>query len=164
MAFLMVQQEELHQQYRPRLNRRKTTCIHGHALKQGKTRKWCPECTRIKRAANPKPHKERKSAAERFWAKVDKTPGQGPKGECWEYKGAKGQYKRFWHNGHFVGAHRCSYELHYGAIPNSLFVCHHCDNPPCVRPTCLFVGMHEDNMADMDAKNRRRTRGSKWRQ
>lgn len=33
--------------------------------------------------------------------------------------------------------------------------CHHCDNPPCVNPDCLFEGTQKDNNDDMKRKGRR---------
>lgn len=82
-----------------------------------------------------------------FWEYVDKS------GNCWVWTGtlAAGGYGRFLGD----SAHRLSYEQTYGAIPDGYFVCHRCDNPPCVRPEHLFLGTHQDNMDDMDAKDRR---------
>lgn len=93
------------------------------------------------------------SAEERFWSKVvivdDDT-------SCWEWRGwcDKDGYGNVRRGAGLKRTHRVAYQLVYGEIPEGLFVLHHCDNPPCVRPEHLFLGTHQDNIADKVAKNR----------
>jgi hypothetical protein len=88
--------------------------------------------------------------AERFWGRVDRS------GDCWLWTGwrqANGygglRVKR---QAHY--AHRVAWTLVNGPIPDGLFVCHHCDNRPCVRPDHLFLGTARDNTRDSIAKGR----------
>lgn len=101
--------------------------------------------------------------SERFWSQVARSDDG-----CWEWTGRRKKNKKQHYglvrvyvgkrNGRSVKrqfmAHRVAWELTNGPIPAGLFVCHHCDNPPCVRLDHLFLGTHKDNAADAQAKGR----------
>jgi HNH endonuclease len=92
-----------------------------------------------------------KSDLYRFWNKVNKSD----EASCWTWKAAKHQisgYGFFRKNHRNLYAHRVSYVLHHGLIPNDLIVCHRCDNPPCINPAHLFLGTYKENADDMCRK------------
>lgn len=89
-------------------------------------------------------------ATSRFWARVEKSDA------CWLWTGPliNAGYGKFKVESRTRSAHRFSYELRHGPIPEGMIICHTCDNPPCVNPDHLFLGTNKDNSRDMVAKNR----------
>ena len=109
----------------------------------------------------------RKSIEERFWPKVNKNGTDG----CWFWTASTnssgyGQIGLGGHDGPPVAAHRVSWEIHNGPIPEGNFygttlVCHHCDEPLCVNPDHLFLGTQFDNMRDASKKGRMKNPAAK---
>lgn len=78
----------------------------------------------------------------RFWAKV--RVGD----DCWEWVGARfgSGYGAINRDGHTISAHRVSYELLVGPIPDGLELDHLCRNRWCVRPDHLEPVVHVENV------------------
>lgn len=88
----------------------------------------------------------------RFWKQVTKTE------TCWIWAGHRNSegygFVRPDNTTRQIQAHRLAYALLRGVIPSGMCVCHHCDNPPCVRPDHLFLGTNKDNVRDAVQKGR----------
>lgn len=96
--------------------------------------------------------------AERFWRRVDKTPGLGPVGQLLAVDWSCQQSRLWPHNRQREANFRSSpsflpYSTSTGPTPYAM---HRCDNKLCVRWEHLLEGSHTDNMQDMIAKGRNR--------
>jgi len=104
------------------------------------------------RGKNPNSH-NRGDLLTRFMSKVRIRDGH------WIWIGAdNGRYGQIRVLGKNEQAHRVSYELFIGEIPEGHGVLHRCDICLCVNPECLFTGTQKDNIHDMLAKGRDNSR------
>lgn len=92
----------------------------------------------------------------RFWNRVNtKGPIHPIHGMCWKWLGrTECGYGRFYFKKRVILAHRYSWVLHYGEIPDNLAVLHKCDNRACANPKHLFLGDGVDNRSDCVQKKR----------
>jgi hypothetical protein len=79
-----------------------------------------------------------------FWSRVQKSSG------CWNWTGSltSNGYGKIERNKHILLAHRLSFKLKNGSIPDHLIICHRCNNKKCVRPGHLYAGTHRQNRED----------------
>lgn len=94
---------------------------------------------------------------QRFWSKVNKNGPTILDTPCWEWEArrSKAGYGQLWVESGPESAHRVSYKLSVGLIPEGINVLHRCDNKKCVNPDHLFLGTRQDNMDDMSKKGRK---------
>lgn len=92
----------------------------------------------------------------KFWNHVEVRS----ENECWLWNGPKNK-GGYGYVGAFkkrkILAHRVSWFIHNGAIPDELFVLHDCpdgDLPCCVNPKHLWLGTSQDNKRDSVLKGR----------
>ncbi|MDP3703584.1 MAG: HNH endonuclease signature motif containing protein [Candidatus Omnitrophota bacterium] len=130
---------------------------HGLSVKQWEGQKTCGhKCGEQFRRLSWRP--AIRPLAERFVAMVDKSPGLGPHGQCWEWRGGVNNqgYGQIGLGARSAGtalAHRVAWVVAHGEWP-TLNILHGCDNPRCVRLDHLFEGTQSDNMRDASAKGR----------
>lgn len=88
----------------------------------------------------------KRSLAEKFFAKVEIGDG------CWGWRGSRTAdgYGHIWSH----RAHRLSWLVFIGEIPDGMGVLHRCDNRICTNPAHLFIGGQKMNMMDCAAKGR----------
>jgi hypothetical protein len=92
--------------------------------------------------------KHRRSVIERFWQNVHRKQDH----QCWHWIGSKavrGGYGQLNDRGTVLKAHRLSWEINLGIIPNGMLVRHLCHNPSCCNPSHLLPGTPQDNHDDM---------------
>lgn len=106
------------------------------------------------------------TVAPRFWSHVEIKADDGA---CWPWTASRGRkgYGRFRAGSRTDGtscklsAHRVAYEITSGPPPAGAMILHCCDNPCCCNPQHLRIGSHQENMAEMRLKGRRRGKSAK---
>lgn len=98
----------------------------------------------------PRTKYTKKPITKRFYSKTKWV------NDCLEWTGSLNEagYGRFQINYKAVLAHRVSWQLNHGVIPDEAFVLHKCDNPKCVNPNHLYLGTQMNNMQDRLKRNR----------
>jgi hypothetical protein len=121
------------------------------------SREWCAKhYSRWRRTGDPtgiRPNRAPDPPEIRFWRFVDKSESTTA---CWLWTGTRTTGRASGYGGFSVGgrpmpAHRFSYQLHHGSIPDGLVIDHLCRTPSCVRPDHLEAVENRTNVIDRGA-------------
>lgn len=132
--------------------------LTSYQQRSGGLTRQCADCLAYARRYNERRRREAGVAplpdpADRFLSSFDVQPNG-----CWVWTGmmagADARYGRIEVDKQKIAAHRYSYALHNGDLPLGAYICHHCDNPPCVNPDHLYAGDAFTNAADMVRRGR----------
>jgi len=117
-----------------------------------KSGRQCIACNKMAQL----PGFRKQTRLERIMGHVQRGPGFGPNGDCWEWTSSvnTGGYGTYPIHGASRLMHRYFYELASHVVPGDLWVLHKCDNRRCVRPSHLFLGTPKDNAQDKVSKGR----------
>lgn len=118
------------------------TCSIDGCGKPKRKRGWCQaHYMRWYHHGDPLGQAARPTADERFWSKVEKSS------ECWLWTGTLNDddYGLIGVSGRNARAHRYSWELHVGKIPDGMFIDHRCRNHSCVNPSHLRLATNKEN-------------------
>ena len=94
---------------------------------------------------------------ERFFSKVSVTP------TCWNWTAeTRNGYGQFWNGARLVNAHRWSYQVMLGDIPDGLHIDHLCGNRGCVNPFHLEPVKQAENNRRAKANRNNCKRGHEY--
>lgn len=136
------------------VHEKKSRIVHKNRLTEEEIRKLGEvgrekHMEHLKRLSNDSYEKRFKR---RFESKLDNQE----KDKCWNWTGWKDRnnYGFIFYKDKMIRAHRVSWLIYCGDIPDNMHVLHKCDNPSCVNPEHLFLGDNYDNIKDKMFKNR----------